>query len=80
MKTSRVLRIVFLSIAKALAPDQTWSDVGLAGSFVETGQRNEARAILNQMLRLSKSRWVPPYNIAAVYRTLGETDKAVAWL
>ena len=67
-------------LAKALAPDQTLSDVGLAGTFVETGQRNEARAILNQMLRLSKSRWVPPYNIAAVYRTLGEKDKAVAWL
>jgi tetratricopeptide (TPR) repeat protein len=67
-------------LAKALAPNQTWSDVGLADTFVETGQRNEARAILNQMLRLSKSRWVPPYNIAAVYRTLGETDKAVAWL
>lgn len=67
-------------LAKALAPDQTLSDVGLAGTFVETGQRNEARAILNQMLRLSKSRWVPPHNIAAVYRTLGETDKAVAWL
>jgi len=67
-------------LAKELSPDQTLSDVGLAGTFVETGQRNEARAILNQMLRLSKSRWVPPYNIAAVYRTLGETDKAVAWL
>jgi len=66
--------------AKALAPDQTWSDANLALTFVEAGQRNEARAILNQMLRLSKSRWVPPYNIAAVYRTLGETDKAVEWL
>jgi len=66
--------------AKALAPDQTLSDVWLAGTFVETGQRNEARAILNQMLRLSKSRWVPPCHIAMVYRTLGETDKAVAWL
>ncbi len=66
--------------AKALAPDQTWSDAILAGIFVEAGQPNQARAILNQMLRLSKSRWVPPCNIALVYRTLGETDKAVAWL
>jgi eukaryotic-like serine/threonine-protein kinase len=66
--------------AKELAPDQTWSDAILAGTFVEAGQPNEARAILNQMLRLRKSRWVPPYNIALVYRTLGETDKAVAWL
>jgi TolB-like protein/Tfp pilus assembly protein PilF len=67
-------------LAKELSPDQTWSDVGLAGTFVETGQRNEARAILNQMLRLSESRFVPPFNIALVYNALGETDQALAWL
>jgi serine/threonine-protein kinase len=67
-------------LAKSLSPHQTWSDVGLAYTFVETGQRNEARAILNEMLRLSESRWVPPYHIALVYNALGETDQALAWL
>jgi serine/threonine-protein kinase len=67
-------------LAKSLSPHQTWSDVGLAYTFVETGQRNEARAILNQMLRLSESRWVPPYHIALVYNALGETDQSLAWL
>jgi len=66
--------------AKALAPNQTWSDAGLAYTFVETGQLNEPRAILNEMLRLSESRWVPPYHIALVYNALGETDQALAWL
>ena len=66
--------------AKALTPNQTWSDAGLAYTFVETGQLNESRAILNEMLRLSESRWVPPYHIALVYNALGETDQALAWL
>ncbi len=67
-------------LAKSLSPHQTWSDVGLAYTFVETGQLNESRAILNEMLRLSESRWVPPYHIALVYNALGETDQALAWL
>jgi predicted Zn-dependent protease len=67
-------------LAKSLSPHQTWSDVGLAYTFVETGQLNESRAILNEMLRLSESRWVPPYHIALVYNALSETDQALAWL
>ena len=67
-------------LAKSLSPHQTWSDVGLAYTFVETGQLNESRAILNEMLRLSETRWVPPYHIALVYNALGETDQALAWL
>jgi TolB-like protein/Tfp pilus assembly protein PilF len=66
--------------AKALAPNQTWSDAGLAYTFAETGQVDESRAILNEMLRLSESRWVPPYHIALVYNALGETNQALAWL
>ena len=66
--------------AKALTPNQTWSDAGLAYTFVATGQLDESRAILNEMLRLSESRWVPPYHIALVYNALGETDQALAWL
>jgi TolB-like protein/Tfp pilus assembly protein PilF len=66
--------------AKALAPNQTWSDAGLAYTFAETGQVEESRAILNEMLRLSESRWVPPYHIALVYNALGETNQALAWL
>jgi len=67
-------------LAKSLSPHQTWSDVGLAYTFVKTGQLNESRAILNEMLRLSESRWVPPYHIALVYNALGEMDQALAWL
>ncbi|HEY8224878.1 MAG TPA: winged helix-turn-helix domain-containing protein [Pyrinomonadaceae bacterium] len=66
--------------AKELSRDQTWSDVGLAGTLADTGKLDEARAILDEMLRLSESRFVPPFNIALVYNALGETDQALAWL
>jgi TolB-like protein/DNA-binding winged helix-turn-helix (wHTH) protein/tetratricopeptide (TPR) repeat protein len=66
--------------AKELSPDQTWSDVGLAGTLADTGKLDEARAILDEMLRLSELRFVPPFNIALVYNALGETDQALAWL
>jgi DNA-binding winged helix-turn-helix (wHTH) protein/TolB-like protein/Tfp pilus assembly protein PilF len=67
-------------LAKELSPNQTWSDVGLVGTLVQTGKLDEARAIRDEMLKLSKSRFVPPFNIALVYNALGETDQALAWL
>ena len=66
--------------AKQLAPDQTWSDVGLAGTLVDAGQFIEAREILNAMLRRSDSDFVPPFHIATVYRDLGDKEQALAWL
>ncbi len=67
-------------LAKELSPNQTWSDVGLVDTLVQTGKLDEARAIRDEMLKLSKSRFVPPFNIALVYNALGETDQALAWL
>ena len=40
----------------------------------------EARAALDEMMRFSKERWVPPYNFALVYNALGENDKALDYL
>ena len=67
-------------LAKSLSPDQTWSDVGLVDTLIQIGKADEARAILKQMLDRSKTRFVPPFNIALVYAHLGETDKALEWL
>ncbi|MEO7674439.1 MAG: tetratricopeptide repeat protein, partial [Pyrinomonadaceae bacterium] len=67
-------------LAKSLSPDQTWSDVGLIGTLIQIGKADEARAILKQMLDLSKTRFVPPFHIALVYAQLGEPDKALEWL
>ena len=45
----------------------------LAGS----GRSAEARADLDEMLRSSGTKWVPPYNIALSYNALGENSKAL---
>jgi len=66
--------------AKELAPEQTWSDISLAGTLSRIGQMEEARAVQDALLRRSKSRYVPPYHIAVVYNQLGDTEQALAWL
>ena len=67
-------------LAKALSPDQTWSDVILSGIYVNAGKPEEARAILDQLLLRSKSRFVPPYHIAVVYNNVGDKEGALYWL
>jgi tetratricopeptide (TPR) repeat protein len=67
-------------LAKALSPDQTWSDVGLSRTLVDAGRPEEARAILDQLLRRSKSRYVPPSRIALVYNHLGDKERTLDWL
>jgi len=67
-------------LAKALSPDQTWSDANLSRTFVDAGKPEEARAILDQLLLRSKSRFVPPYHIAVVYNNVGDKEGALYWL
>src|SRR5262249_53883616 len=52
----------------------------LGYTYGVSGKRNEALKILHQLTLLSKSRYVPPYNIALVYVSLGEKDRAFDWL
>ena len=67
-------------LAKALSPDQTWSDVILSNIFVNAGRPEESRAILDQLLLRSKSRFVPPYHIALDYNNVGDKERALDWL
>ena len=67
-------------LSKKLSPDQTWSDANLSSIFVNAGRPEEARAILDQLLLRSKSRFVPPYHIAMVYNNLGDKERALYWL
>jgi serine/threonine-protein kinase len=45
-----------------------------------SGQRAEAHKVLDELKRMSKQRYVPPYNIAAVYAGLGEKEQVLDWL
>jgi DNA-binding winged helix-turn-helix (wHTH) protein/TolB-like protein/Tfp pilus assembly protein PilF len=67
-------------LAKKLSPDQTWSDVILSSIYVNAGKPEEARAILDQLLLRSKSRFVPPYHIAVLYNNVGDKERALDWL
>ena len=67
-------------LSKKLSPDQTWSDVILSNIYVNAGRPVESRAILDQLLLRSKSRFVPPYHIALVYNNVGDKEQALDWL
>jgi tetratricopeptide (TPR) repeat protein len=51
-----------------------------AYAYAVSGQRQQAEHTLNAMLAASKTRYVPPYNIAMVYQGLGNSDEALKWL
>ncbi|HYJ91305.1 MAG TPA: tetratricopeptide repeat protein, partial [Pyrinomonadaceae bacterium] len=51
-----------------------------AFALAKAGRLSEARAGLDELLRLSDERYVPPYNIALVYLALGDQDRALDYL
>jgi DNA-binding winged helix-turn-helix (wHTH) protein/Tfp pilus assembly protein PilF len=48
-----------------------------AYALARSGKPEEARSLLDELLKLSNERYVPPYNFAVVYNGLGESDKAL---
>ncbi len=56
------------------------SDAYRAYALAKWGKLSEARAVLDQLLKLSTERYVPPYNIALAYNGLGEREKALDYL
>src|SRR5581483_4081148 len=52
----------------------------LGYALAKSGKQAEARALLEELLKLSKERYVPPYHIALLYHGLGERDQTLAWL
>lgn len=48
--------------------------------MARTGQRDAARAVLEGLLALRQTRYVPPFTIAQVYLGLGEVEHVRAWL
>jgi TolB-like protein len=52
----------------------------LASVHAQAGQRDRAEALLHELLDASRTRYVPPFAIASVYRHLGEVEPALDWL
>ena len=49
-------------------------------ALAKSGKQAEARAVLEELLKLSTTRYVPAYHVALVYNGLNERDKTLAWL
>ncbi len=56
----------------------SFGDVGQALAL--SGRRAEALAELDRVLKLSTERYVPAGDIASIYVSLGDTEKALVWL
>jgi eukaryotic-like serine/threonine-protein kinase len=59
------------------APFCVWT---LAQVLAEAGKKTEARSLLEELKETSAQRYVSPYYAAMIYTTLGEFDRAFAWL
>jgi DNA-binding winged helix-turn-helix (wHTH) protein/Flp pilus assembly protein TadD len=49
-------------------------------ALARSGKKAEARSVLEELLKSSSERYIPPYHLALVYNGLGERDKTLAWL
>lgn len=66
--------------AVELSEANTDTMAGLAYAYSATGRRNEAEKILRQLQTRSKTDYVSPYMIAAIYAGLRNKDKAFEFL
>ena len=75
--------------AEALAATRKVRELSAVGSepiaygayaLAKSGKATETRAALDELLKLSATRYVPPYHIALIYSGLGEQDKALDYL
>jgi TolB-like protein/Tfp pilus assembly protein PilF len=66
--------------AIALSTELAYSRAGLACTVARAGRVAEARAILDQLHREAKERYVSPVAFVMVHLGLGEVDQAFTWL
>lgn len=48
--------------------------------YASAGQREQAHKILDELLAISRQRYLPSYLIAKIYAGLGDVDETLAWL
>ena len=48
--------------------------------YAVSGRRREAKRVLNEVLKLSEQKYVPPFFVACIHAGLGEREKAFEWL
>jgi serine/threonine protein kinase/Tfp pilus assembly protein PilF len=58
----------------------TYAKSLLVYALAKEGKTAEARAVVEDLVRLSNQRYVPGYSIANAFNGLGDREKALAWL
>ena len=66
--------------AKELNSANSQPTAQLAYALAKSGKPEEARGLLEELLRVSSQRHVSPGNIALIYNSLGERDETFSWL
>ena len=66
--------------SRELSGGNTHAMVDESFALVKIGNEAAARELLREVLRMSEARYISHYNVALVYATLGESDKAIEWL
>jgi serine/threonine-protein kinase len=70
---------------EAIAEVEPWSDSKTSLSdlgcfYAWAGMEDEARRVIEELERRSRTEWVPPTQIGLVYAALGDADQAIRWL
>jgi serine/threonine-protein kinase len=66
--------------AKAIMKISTNPDAFLGYALSKSGKEAEAHILLQELLKLSSQRYVPPYHIAMIYQGLNQREEALTWL
>ena len=70
--------VEYLTEAVRLAPDAARMQAAFGWALVQAGQPARARAVLEELTRLSGTRYVAPFDFFTVYLAMGEKDAALA--
>jgi serine/threonine protein kinase/tetratricopeptide (TPR) repeat protein len=65
---------------RAFAGDTPTTRLKHAHVLAAVGRSDEARAVLNELLKRREQEWVTPHEIGVVYALLGDRDEAFSWL
>lgn len=67
-------------MVETLASDETFLKGALGHCLASVGRLREARRVLDELMAISRRRYVPPLDIASVHIGLNDHDRAFAWL
>ena len=66
--------------AREFSQGNTESISLIGHALAVSGKKGEAQKVLEELKRISKQQYVPPYNLAIVHIGLGENEQALPWL